>query len=99
MDWFTSGVVFMLVWWTLLFAVLPFWTRPQSEADERTGWRGVPERPMMLRKLLVTTAVSVVVWGRDHVGDLEPVSVVPGVVVIRKAADHNVVPKITAELV
>ena len=63
MDWFTAGVVFMLVWWTLLFAILPLWTRPQPEADEMTGWRGVPERPMMLRKVLVTTAVSVVVWG------------------------------------
>ena len=63
MDWFTAGVVFMLVWWTLLFAILPLWTRPQSEADEMTGWRGVPERPMMLRKVLVTTAVSIVVWG------------------------------------
>ena len=63
MDWFTAGVVFMLVWWTLLFTVLPFWTRPKAEADEQTGWRGVPERPMLLRKFLVTTAVSIVVWG------------------------------------
>ena len=62
MDWFTAFVVFLLVWWTLLFAVLPFWTRPRAEADETTGWRGVPERPMMLRKILVTTAVAIVVW-------------------------------------
>ncbi len=63
MDWFTAFVVFMLVWWTLLFAVLPLWTRPRPEADETTGWRGVPERPLMLRKLLVTTLISIVVWG------------------------------------
>lgn len=63
MDWFTAFVVFMLVWWTLLFTVLPLWTRPRSEADETTGWRGVPERPLMLRKLLVTTLISIVVWG------------------------------------
>ncbi|MDT7950029.1 MAG: DUF1467 family protein [Acetobacteraceae bacterium] len=62
MNWFTAFVVFLLVWWTLLFTVLPLWTRPQPEADEATGWRGVPERPMMLRKLLVTTAISIVVW-------------------------------------
>ena len=36
MDWFTAFVVFMLVWWTLLFAVLPFWTRPKSDADDMT---------------------------------------------------------------
>ena len=63
MDWFTAFVVFVLVWWTLLFTVLPLWTRPQAEADEATGWRGVPERPLMLRKLLVTTLISLLVWG------------------------------------
>ena len=62
MDWFTAFVVFMLVWWTLLFTVLPLWTRPQSEADEATGWRGVPEHPRILRKVLVTTVLSIVVW-------------------------------------
>lgn len=62
MDWFTAFVVFVLVWWTLLFAILPLWTRPQAEADETTGWRGVPQRPMMLRKILLTTVVSIVVW-------------------------------------
>ena len=28
MNWFTAFVVFVLVWWTLLFAILPLWTRP-----------------------------------------------------------------------
>jgi predicted secreted protein len=63
MNWFTAIVVFVLVWWTLLFAVLPLWTRPHADADETTGWRGVPERPLMGRKLLLTTLVSLVVWG------------------------------------
>lgn len=63
MDWFTAFVVFMLVWWTLLFAVLPLWTRPRAEADEATGWRGVPERPLILRKIVVTTLIALVVWG------------------------------------
>ncbi len=62
MDWFTALVVFVLVWWTILFAVLPLWTRPQADADAATGWRGVPERPLIGRKLLVTTAISLVVW-------------------------------------
>lgn len=62
MDWFTSIVVLILVWWTVLFAVLPLWTRPQADADQTTGWRGVPDKPMIGRKLLVTTLVSLVVW-------------------------------------
>lgn len=62
MDWFTALVVFVMVWWTVLFAVLPFWTRPQPGADKATGWRGLPDNPLIGRKLLVTTAISLVLW-------------------------------------
>ncbi len=63
MHWFTSFVLFTMIWWTVLFAVLPFGTRPVAEADAATGWRGAPARPLMLRKLLATTLVSIVFWG------------------------------------
>ena len=63
MDVFTSIVLFALIWWTVLFAVLPFGTRPVSEADPETGWRGAPARPLMLRKLLATSVVTLVLWG------------------------------------
>jgi len=63
MSWFTAFVVFVLVWWTVLFAVLPFGTRPEPDADPTTGWRGVPARPLMGRKLLATTLISLLVWG------------------------------------
>lgn len=63
MTWFTGTVAFVLIWWTTLFAVLPLWTRPQADADPDTGgWRGAPERPLILRKLLVTTLVSALIW-------------------------------------
>ncbi len=63
MNWFTGFVLYTLIWWTVLFAVLPFGTRPVAEADEATGWRGAPARPMIGRKLLATTLVSAVLWG------------------------------------
>jgi predicted secreted protein len=62
MGWFTGSVLYVLIWWTVLFAVLPFGTRPVSEADPVTGWRGAPERPHMLRKVIATTLVAGVVW-------------------------------------
>lgn len=63
MTWFTGTVTFILVWWTALFAVLPFGTRPNPEGDpEAGGWRGTPEQPRLLRKLVATTLVSVVIW-------------------------------------
>lgn len=62
MNWFTGLVVYVLVWWTTLFAVLPLWTQPVSEADETSGWRGAPARTLLWRKLLVTTLVAGVIW-------------------------------------
>ena len=62
MGWFTGTVLYILIWWTVLFAVLPFGTRPISDADAATGWRGAPERPLLLRKVIATTLVSAVVW-------------------------------------
>jgi predicted secreted protein len=62
MNWFTGLVVYVLIWWTVLFAVLPIGTRPVVDADERTGWRGAPERPRLLMKVIVTTLVAGVVW-------------------------------------
>ena len=63
MSGFTAFVLFSMIWWTVLFAVLPFGTRPMADADPETGWRGTPERPLMGRKLLATTAISAVLWG------------------------------------
>ena len=62
MNWFTSVVLYVLIWWTVLFAVLPFGSRPVADPDEATGWRGAPERPMMGRKLIATTLISTVLW-------------------------------------
>ncbi len=62
MGWFTGCVLYVLIWWTALFAVLPFGTRPVPEADKQTGWRGAPERPLLLRKAIATTIVATIVW-------------------------------------
>lgn len=62
MSWFTGVVLYVLIWWTALFAVLPIGTRPVEEADEATGWRGAPQRPQLLRKVIITTLVAAVVW-------------------------------------
>ena len=63
MEPVTAAVLFALIWWTVLFAVLPTGTRPVADADAATGWRGVPDRPGLRRKLLLTTVISAVIWG------------------------------------
>jgi predicted secreted protein len=59
----TSVMVYVVVWWTVLFAVLPFGVEPDPEGSaEAGGWRGAPRRPAILRKALWTTVVATVVW-------------------------------------
>lgn len=62
MSWVSGIAVYVLIWWITLFAVLPIGTRPVSDGDPEGGWRGLPERPMILRKALVTTAVAAMLW-------------------------------------
>lgn len=63
MDWFTGVIVYLLIWWTALFTVLPIGTKPVEDADpEAGGWRGAPTRPLLGRKLIGTTLVSAVLW-------------------------------------
>ncbi len=63
LNWFTAFVLYVIIWWTVLFAVLPIGTRPVADADSATGWRGAPERPRMGRKVLWTTLIAAVIWG------------------------------------
>jgi predicted secreted protein len=62
MNWFTGVVLYVLIWWTSLFAVLPLGTRPVAEPDKSTGWRGAPAHARMWRKVAITTLVAAVIW-------------------------------------
>ncbi len=48
-------VVFIILWWTALFTVLPF-----SLVRDETG---KPDDPRMKQKFMITTLFSVVLWG------------------------------------
>ena len=61
MSWLTGTVVFILVWWVSLFAVLPLWVTP-AEPGEPGHAAGAPKHPHMLRKLALTTAIAAVIW-------------------------------------
>jgi predicted secreted protein len=63
MTWVTGIVLFVLIWWVVLFAVLPIGTRPVAEADPASGWRGAPAHPYLLRKLIATTLLAAAIWG------------------------------------
>ena len=61
MGWFTGIVVYLLVWWIALFAVLPLWVTPADPEDPGYA-AGAPQRPRMLLKVALTTLVSAVIW-------------------------------------
>jgi len=63
-----SLALFFVIWWTVLFAVLPVGVKSQYEAgDVVPGSEGAaPHRPMLLKKAMVTTLVALVVFGIVH---------------------------------
>jgi predicted secreted protein len=65
----TAIAIFFLIWWVVLFAVLPFGVRSQHEdGDMAPGTDpGAPILPRLGRKLLWTTFVSAVIFAGCYV--------------------------------
>jgi predicted secreted protein len=57
----TGIAIYLTLWWTVLFAVLPLGVR-RVDKPGRGEDRGAPERPEILRKVIITSAVAAVVW-------------------------------------
>lgn len=63
MTVFTGIIVYLLIWWTALFCVLPIGTRPDVEGDPAAGgWRGAPVAANLGLKVLGTTLLSALLW-------------------------------------
>jgi predicted secreted protein len=60
MGWVSGIVVYFLVWWVTLFAVLPLWVT--HDPDDPGYAAGAPARPRLPLKAAITTAVSAVIW-------------------------------------
>ena len=43
MSLVSAVVVFFLIWWVVLFTILPIGTRPDPDSDAESGWRGTPQ--------------------------------------------------------
>ncbi len=56
--------VYFVIWWIVLFAVLPFGVRSQAETGDITQGTepGAPALPGMLRKALITSVIAAVVF-------------------------------------
>lgn len=61
MGWVSGIAVYFIVWWVVLFAVLPWGVRAPDDPEPGTA-DSAPQRPRILLKFAVTTVVAAVVW-------------------------------------
>ena len=65
MAWSTAAAIYFIIWWVVLFAVLPFGVRNAGEAGEVVGPGhdpGAPALPALKAKLAWTTVVATAVF-------------------------------------
>ena len=64
MSWTTAAAVYFILWWIILFAVLPWGVRSQADSGDIVPGSdpGAPAIPHLTAKLLWTTLVSAVVF-------------------------------------
>ena len=58
----TAIAIYFLIWWIMLFAVLPWGVRAQGEEGAPGTDPGAPTVPRLRAKLIWTTIASGVVW-------------------------------------
>lgn len=65
MDIVGYVAIYFVIWWIVLFAVLPFGIQSQHETGEFVPGTepGAPVRPRFMLKFLVTSVIAAVLWG------------------------------------
>ncbi|HVY18451.1 MAG TPA: DUF1467 family protein [Bauldia sp.] len=63
MSFWTAVAVYFVVWWVILFAVLPFGVRTQDDAGEVTlgTTASAPARPRLIRTAIATTIAALII--------------------------------------
>lgn len=64
MSWATNVAIYFLIWWIVLFAVLPWGVRSQEESGDVPAGTdpGAPTAHGLVRKLVWTTVVATIVF-------------------------------------
>lgn len=62
MGWLTGFFIYVVVWWIVLFAVLPWGVRTPEEPEPGMA-SSAPVKPRILFKFAMTSVVSLVIWG------------------------------------
>jgi predicted secreted protein len=69
MSLVSSLAVYFVIWWLVLFVVLPFGIRSQHEMEDVTlgTEHGAPHEPLLLRKLITTTVLAGIIFAGVYV--------------------------------
>ena len=64
MAWTTAAAIYFILWWVVLFAVLPWGVRSQAESGDVVPGTdpGAPAIPHLRTKLIWTTVVSALLF-------------------------------------
>ncbi len=64
MNWFSALVVWLIIWWLVLFIILPVGIRGQAEENDvvEGSEPGAPHTLDIKRKFIQTTIVASVLW-------------------------------------
>ncbi len=66
--------IFFVIWWITLFAVMPFGIKTQQEEQSIVPGtaESAPANPHLLRTMLITTAISCVLFAVAHWAYVSP---------------------------
>ncbi|GAK44552.1 conserved protein [Tepidicaulis marinus] len=67
-DFIQAAAIYAVIWWLVLFAVLPWGVRSQGEMGQTVPGTedGAPVRPLLLRKVIATTIAAAVIYLAVH---------------------------------
>lgn len=61
MGWISGTVVYLLIWWVVLFTVLP-WNNNPPETPGLGHATSAPKAPNLKVKFLATTGIAGIIW-------------------------------------
>ncbi len=64
MNWFSLLVMYLIIWWVVLFAVLPIGVKGQAESEDivKGSEPGAPVDSQIKKKFIITSVIATVIW-------------------------------------